>query len=175
MSLEYLSVSKTEHKIRNLFRLIPHRLRCHFGIIKEKIKGFIQRNKLVYKEYVLDTKTGTIKIKLFNRKNRPKTGTWKQIEGKMVLVSFEGMVSPKEIIYGWKEVHNGMWDDTFQCHVKDKQHYRDLLKAHGLRQKEEYKYKPSYKTEWKKIAKEKTKKDLEKAYVKALKENPHAF
>lgn len=78
---------------------------------------------------------GEVKI----RKYTGKSGTWRYIDGKPVKIDDDISTLPIPI-YNWKETDNGRWDETFKCHVKDKDHYRQLLKSEGLRQKEDYKY-----------------------------------
>ena len=96
------------------------------------------------------------------------TGTYKLIDGKVIKISDDVNIF-RTPIYGWKESDAGMYDDTFQCHVDSKDHYRQLLKSHGCRQKEDYQYchKPSLAQRVKENL-AKTRPVLEKAYQESL-------
>lgn len=123
----------------------------------------------------LDHETGNVKSKWMMKKNCPRTGRYKlmTVGNKKYMVYVDSYIPKvKEFIYGWRESSdNGYYDKTFQCVVKSKDHYRQLLAERGLRQKETYKYCGTYQQDFKKQVKG-GRKNFEKAYIKTLAEMP---
>lgn len=166
---DLILVSRFEAKIRTTLRKFDFQTGKLFYAIRQKVVSFWEKVFPFRKEYYMDFEKNRIIVR-WERKKKRQMGTWIMHNGRLVKVQ-ESIYRIPMMVYGWRETDNGSWDDTFQCHVKDKNHYRQLLKEHNCRQKEDYKYCKSAKAAAQDRAKA-TRKQFEKAYAKTLKEMP---
>jgi hypothetical protein len=167
-----LTVSRAEWLIRQLLRELWDGVERSVRNARSRIRGWFERHNPIVREYVLNENDGSIRVRYFLKGRVVRTGRWQMIAGRMVKVS-DQVDRPKVMIYGWKETDNGRYDETFRCIVRDKDHYRQLLKEHGCRQKEDHRYDISPRERTKQELKA-TKKQFEQAYVKALETVPGA-
>lgn len=164
---QYLRVSDSEYCVRKFVGRATSWVDSVLYRVYSKMRFLAERVWPFKKEYLLDFSTGSVRVVFTPKWRYKKMGAWKWVQGKPIRISDFG-VQDKQIIYTWREVDNGRWDETFQCYVKDKDHYRQLLKEHKLRQYEPTRYCHMTKGTRDKEIKQETDAGLQSAFNKAL-------